>query len=181
MDHGFHRTPLVQGCLEVLQHVSPGAASLAQCHLPNKPYSLCCAAQYYRRASADTQLRINGKVRHGHLTPVPLPKFHPRSNFVSKITPCFRHRPRPARSPRRKSLTGVREWPDENHPTSKLTRRIKYGQRTQSPKGTDGEKRSGSGGVTENGTGSSRRGRCRRLRQALDCLRPSKVHPEWIR
>ena len=93
VDHGFHRTPLVQGCLEVLQHVSPGAASLAQCHLPNKPYSLCCAAQYYPRASADTQLRINGKVRHGHLTPVPLPKFHPRSNFVPKIRPCSRHRP----------------------------------------------------------------------------------------
>jgi hypothetical protein len=93
VDHGFHRTPLVQGCLEVLQHVSPGAASLAQCHLPNKPYSLCCAAQYYPRASADTQLRINGKVRHGLLTRVPLPKFHPRSNFVPKIRPCSRHRP----------------------------------------------------------------------------------------
>jgi hypothetical protein len=90
VDHGFHRTPFVQGCLEVLQHVSPGAASFAQCHLPNKPYSLRCAAQYYRRESADTQLRINGKVWHGHLTPVPLPKFHPRSNFVPKITPCFR-------------------------------------------------------------------------------------------
>ena len=88
VDHGFHRTPLVQGCLEVLQHVSPSAASLAQCHLPNKPYSLCCAAQYYPRASADTQLRVNGKVRHGHLTPVPLPKFHPRSNFVPKIRSC---------------------------------------------------------------------------------------------
>lgn len=41
--------------------------------------SLCCAAQYYRREGADKQLRINGKVWHGHLTPVPLPKFHPRS------------------------------------------------------------------------------------------------------
>jgi hypothetical protein len=41
--------------------------------------SLCCAAQYYRREGADKQLWINGKVLHGHLTPVPLPKFHPRS------------------------------------------------------------------------------------------------------
>jgi hypothetical protein len=31
------------------------------------------------------------------------------------------------------------------------------------------------------GIGLSRRGRCPRLRQVLDCLRPSKVHPEWIR
>jgi hypothetical protein len=26
MDHGFHRTPLVPGCLEALQYVSPGVA-----------------------------------------------------------------------------------------------------------------------------------------------------------
>jgi hypothetical protein len=26
MDHGFHRTPLVPGCLEALQYVSPGLA-----------------------------------------------------------------------------------------------------------------------------------------------------------
>src|SRR5262249_2061641 len=26
---------------------SPAVAGAAQCHLPNKPYSLCCAAQYY--------------------------------------------------------------------------------------------------------------------------------------
>ena len=54
VNHGFHRTSLVPGDLETLQYVSPGAASLAQCHLPNKPYSLCCAAQYYWRARADT-------------------------------------------------------------------------------------------------------------------------------
>jgi hypothetical protein len=54
VDNGFHRTPLVPGCLEALQYVSPGLARSAQCHLPNKPYSLCCAAQYYRRARADT-------------------------------------------------------------------------------------------------------------------------------
>jgi hypothetical protein len=34
-------------------------AGAAQCHLPNKPYSLCCAAQYYWRARADPQLRID--------------------------------------------------------------------------------------------------------------------------
>jgi hypothetical protein len=73
VDHGFHRTPLVPGCLEASQHVSPGVARSAQCHLPNKPYSLCCAAQYYWRARADTQLRINWEVRHGHLTPCRCP------------------------------------------------------------------------------------------------------------
>jgi hypothetical protein len=62
MDHGFHRTPLVPGCLEALQYVSPGVARSVQCHLPNKTYSLCCAAQYYWRARADTQLRINWEV-----------------------------------------------------------------------------------------------------------------------
>ena len=61
VDHGFHCTPLVQGCLEVLQHVSPGAARLAQCHLPNKPYSRCCAAQYYPRASAE-RIRSSGSM-----------------------------------------------------------------------------------------------------------------------
>jgi hypothetical protein len=54
VDNGFHRTPLVPGYLEALQYVSPGLARSAQRHLPNKPYSLCCAAQYYRRARADT-------------------------------------------------------------------------------------------------------------------------------
>jgi len=87
VDHGFHRTPLVPGCLEALQYVSPGVARSAQCHFPNKPYSLCCAAQYYWRARADSQLRINGKIRHGHLTRCRLPKFHPRSNFASAEIP----------------------------------------------------------------------------------------------
>jgi hypothetical protein len=36
-------------------------------------------------------------------------------------------------------------------------------------------------GRVAGGIGLSRRGRCPRLRQVLDCLRPSKVHPEWIR
>jgi hypothetical protein len=90
VDHGFHRTPLVPGCLEALQYVSPRVARSAQCHLPNKPYSLCRAAQYYQRARADTQLRINWKVRHGDLTPRPLPKFHPRYNFVPPNLPCPR-------------------------------------------------------------------------------------------
>ncbi len=81
-DHRFHRAPLVPGCLEALQYVSPGVVRSIQCHLLNKSYGLCCAAQYYWRARADTQLRINWEVRHEHLTPVPLPKFHPRSTFV---------------------------------------------------------------------------------------------------
>jgi hypothetical protein len=38
-----------------------------------------------------------------------------------------------------------------------------------------------SGARMVDGIGLSRRGRCPRLRQALDCLRPSKVDPEWIR
>ena len=73
LDHGFHRTPLVPDCLEALQYVSPGVARSAQSHLPNKSYSLCCAAQYYWRARADTELRINWEVRHGHLTPCRCP------------------------------------------------------------------------------------------------------------
>jgi hypothetical protein len=69
MDNGFHCTPLVPGCLKVLQYVSPCAVGAAQCHLSNKVNSLGCAAQYNRRARADTQLRIDWKVRHAHLTP----------------------------------------------------------------------------------------------------------------
>jgi hypothetical protein len=30
VDYGFHRTPLVPGCLEALQYVSPGVASWAR-------------------------------------------------------------------------------------------------------------------------------------------------------
>jgi hypothetical protein len=101
VDDGFHHTPLVPGCLEALQYVSPGVARSAQCHLPNKPYSLCCAAQYYWRARADTQLRINWEVRHGHLTPCRCPKFHPRSNSApAEIAPdasATVRCPRPAR------------------------------------------------------------------------------------
>jgi hypothetical protein len=40
---------------------------------------------------------------------------------------------------------------------------------------------SGKGACMVDGIGLSRRGCCPRLRQALDCLRPLKVHPEWIR
>src|SRR6266508_2542744 len=76
VDHGFHRTPLIPGRLEALQYVSPGVARPAQCHLPNKPYSLCCAAQYYWWARADPQLRIDWKViRHSQLTPELRSKF----------------------------------------------------------------------------------------------------------
>jgi hypothetical protein len=77
VNHGLHRTPLVRDCLEALQYVSPSVARSAQCHLPNKTYGLRCAAQYDWRARADTQLGINWKVRHGHLTTSPLPQFHP--------------------------------------------------------------------------------------------------------
>jgi len=69
VNHGFHRTPLVPGCLEALQYVSPGVARSAQCHLSNELNSFGCAAQYDRCARADTQLRIDWKVRHGQLTP----------------------------------------------------------------------------------------------------------------
>ncbi len=69
MDNGFHCIPLVPGCLKALQYVSPCAVGAAQCHLSNKVNSLGCAAQYNRRARADTQLRIDWKVRHAHLTP----------------------------------------------------------------------------------------------------------------
>jgi hypothetical protein len=37
------------------------------------------------------------------------------------------------------------------------------------------------GELVWDGIGLFRRGRCSRLRRALGCLRPSKVHPEWIR
>jgi hypothetical protein len=46
VDHGFHRTPLVPGCFEALQYVSPGVARLLSVIFRIKPYSLCCAAQY---------------------------------------------------------------------------------------------------------------------------------------
>ena len=61
MDNGFHCIPLVPGCLKALQYVSPCVVGAAQCHLSNKVNSLGCAAQYNRRARADTQLRIDGK------------------------------------------------------------------------------------------------------------------------
>jgi hypothetical protein len=47
---------------------------------------------------------------------VPLPKFHSRSNFVPAV---LRPPSETSSEPRRKSLTGVREWPDENHPINK--------------------------------------------------------------
>jgi hypothetical protein len=68
LDHGFHRTPLIPGCLETLQYVSPGVARPAQTHPPNNTYSLGCAAQYDWGAVADMQFWINWKVRHEHLT-----------------------------------------------------------------------------------------------------------------
>jgi hypothetical protein len=117
VDHGFHRTPLVAGCLEALQYVSPGVARSAQCHLLNKPYSLCCAAQYYWRARADTQLRINWKVRHGHLTPCRCPSsirarilFLPRRDHAALPPPVRCPRPVRAAAPKiadwRKGMAG---------------------------------------------------------------------------
>jgi hypothetical protein len=69
MDDGFHRTPLVHGRLKALQCVFPRAVGAAQYQLSNEVDSFRCAAQYDRRARADTQLRIDWKVRHGQLTP----------------------------------------------------------------------------------------------------------------
>jgi hypothetical protein len=69
MDDGFHRTPLVHGRLKALQYVFPRAVGAAQYLLSNEPNSFGCAAQYDRWARADTQLRIDWKVRHGQLTP----------------------------------------------------------------------------------------------------------------
>jgi hypothetical protein len=69
VNDGFHRTPLVPSCLKALQYVLPCAVGAAQCHLSNEVNGLGCAAQYDWRARADTQLRINWKVRHGYLTP----------------------------------------------------------------------------------------------------------------
>ena len=76
MDDGFHRIPLVPGFLKALQHVLPCVVGAAQRHLSNEVNSFGCAAQYDRRARADTQLRINWKIRHGLLTPQLRPEFH---------------------------------------------------------------------------------------------------------
>ena len=83
---------------------------------PSSMISLCCAAQYYRREGADKQLRINGKVWHGHLTPVPRPKFHPRLILFPRsrrasATVQDQH------GARAQTLTGVGGWSAENHPT----------------------------------------------------------------
>jgi hypothetical protein len=93
VDHGFHRAPLVPGCLEALQYVSPGVARSVQCHLPNKPYGLRCAAQYYWRARADTQLRIDWEVRHEHLTRCRCPSsIRAQPLFGFKQDPCSARR-----------------------------------------------------------------------------------------
>ena len=76
MHHGFYRTPLVPGCLKVLQQVFPSAAGAVQRHLSKESHSFGCASQNDWRAHADTQLRIDWKVRHGHLTSHCGPKFH---------------------------------------------------------------------------------------------------------
>src|SRR5262249_14431374 len=68
VDDGFHRTPLVPGCFKALQYVLPCAVVGAQCYLSNELNSFGCAAQYDRRPRADTQRRIDWKIRHGQLT-----------------------------------------------------------------------------------------------------------------
>src|SRR5262249_38435727 len=69
VDDRFHRTPLLESCLEALQQVLPWAAGGSQCRPSNEVDSFGCAAQYDRRARADAQLRIDWKVRHSQLTP----------------------------------------------------------------------------------------------------------------
>ena len=65
---GFHRSPLVPRCLKTLKYLFPCAVGTAQCRLSNELNRFGCAAQYNRRARADTQLWINWKVRHGEVT-----------------------------------------------------------------------------------------------------------------
>src|SRR5262249_6340150 len=65
---GFHRSPLVPRCLKTLKYLFPCAVGTAQCRVSNELNRFSCAAQYDRRARADTQLWINWKVRHGEVT-----------------------------------------------------------------------------------------------------------------
>ena len=67
MDDGFHRSPLVPGCLKVLKYLFPRAVRAAQCHPSNELNRFGSAAQDNRRAGADTQLWIDWKVRHDAL------------------------------------------------------------------------------------------------------------------
>jgi hypothetical protein len=84
VDDGFHCTPLVPGCLKALQYVLPCAVGAAQCYLSNEVNSFACAAQYDGRGRADTQLRIDWKVRHGPLTPQLRPEFHTPHELATK-------------------------------------------------------------------------------------------------
>ena len=83
MHHGFYRTPLVLGCLKVLQQVFPSAAGAVQRHLSNESHGFGCASQHDWRAHADTQLLIDWKVRHGHLTSHCRSKFHTSYSTLS--------------------------------------------------------------------------------------------------
>jgi len=91
VDDGFHRIPLVPGCLKALQHVLPCAVGAAQCHLSNEVDSLACAAQYDGRGPSDTQLRIDWKVRHGSLAPQLPPEFHTPLNRCLTRACCGSH------------------------------------------------------------------------------------------
>jgi hypothetical protein len=68
VDDGFHRSPLVPGCLKVLKYLFPRAVRAAQCHPSNELNRFGGAAQNNRRAGADTQLWSDWKVRHDALT-----------------------------------------------------------------------------------------------------------------
>ena len=101
MDDRFHRTPLVASCFKALQHVLPCAVRAAQCHLSNEVNSFACAAQYDGRGRADTQLRIDWKVRHGTTNPQLRPEFHTPHELATKplldqsLLPVFTERGRP--------------------------------------------------------------------------------------
>ena len=79
MHDGLHRSPLVPRGLKTLKYLFQCAVGTAQCHLSNELNRFGCAAQYKRRARADTQLWINWKVRHGEVTRGARPKFHNRN------------------------------------------------------------------------------------------------------
>src|SRR5262249_8129383 len=92
VDDGFHRTPLVPGCFKALQYIFPCAVVGAQCYLPNELNSFGCAAQYDHRPRADTQHRIDWKIRHGQLTPGIGRSSTHRTNTWSSVWPGSREK-----------------------------------------------------------------------------------------
>jgi hypothetical protein len=65
--HGFDRTPLVMDCLKTLLRLLPCGAGTAQHYLSKELQSFACATQHPLSAQADTQLRIDCKVRHANI------------------------------------------------------------------------------------------------------------------